>query len=104
MYSSDLVEKKIVDALPANHPARLDVPVAPPAPPAPPVPSTQDKPDLKNLLLDRIKEGTKLKPTKTIIKDAIKTGRVIEQDNTQASTSNITSSTEGGMLEQLKIV
>jgi hypothetical protein len=105
-YSSDQVEKKIVATFPAGHPARWDLPVAPPAPPAPPAPTAptaQDEHSLHNVLLDRIKEGTKLKPTKTVIKDALKTGRVIEQDNTQASTSNITSSTEVGMLEQLKI-
>jgi hypothetical protein len=96
VYSSDVAEKKIIEALPHSHPARLDVP---PAPPAPPAPTEQGIP---NKLLEQIRKGKGLKPTETIIKDGLKSGKVIGEDNTQASTSNITSTSEGGMLEQLK--
>jgi hypothetical protein len=93
VYSSELIEKKITEALPASHPARFDIP------PAPPAPTTQGP---LNPLLDSIKLGKNLKPTETVIKSTLKTGKVLDNDNMQASTSEITSSSEGGMLEHIK--
>jgi hypothetical protein len=56
-------------------------PTAPPsAPPAPPV----------NPLLDSIKKGKSLKPTETIVKDNIQTGKVIGENIPTASSSNVT--------------
>jgi hypothetical protein len=82
VYSSDMVENKIIDKLPDNKSAKIDTPApidppAPPALPAPPVieegappapPVTNDgKPVLNKKeakpfdLLDSIREGKKLK-------------------------------------------
>jgi len=56
-------------------------PTAPPtAPPAPPV----------NPLLESIKKGKSLKPTETIVKDNIQTGKVIGENIPTASSSNVT--------------
>lgn len=65
--------------------------IAPTAPPAPPPPPTNEGPPAPptNPFLADIQKGTKLKKAVTVVRDNLKTGKVIEKD-------------EGGMMEHLK--
>jgi hypothetical protein len=91
VYSSDVVEQKL---LKSKHPHLFDGvnPPAPPAPPAPPIPRTeQGEPvDIESVkpasLLESLKLGKKLKSVKTVVKDKTPKGTEI---NAEASSSNV---------------
>src|ERR1700679_196451 len=70
VYSSDVAEKKILDTLPDNHPAKFHVPDAPPAPPAPPAPTIPKTEQGRPSFLNDIELGKKLKPAITKVKDS----------------------------------
>lgn len=89
VYSSDMVEKQVIDKLPPGHPAKFDntVPPAPPAPPIfeAPIPSTEK--GAPTGLMDAIKSKI-LKPTETIVKDSTPQGRILEEDNNATASSS----------------
>jgi len=91
VYSSDVAEKKILDTLPDNHPAKFHVPDAPPAPPAPPAPTIPKTEQGRPSFLNDIELGKKLKPAITKVKDSwTELGGVVGEDNAESSSSKVT--------------
>jgi hypothetical protein len=91
VYSSEIAERKIIDTLPDNHPAKFHVPDAPPAPPAPPAPTIPKTEQGRPSFLNDIELGKKLKPAITKVKDSwTELGGVVGEDNAESSSSKVT--------------
>jgi len=95
VYSSDQVEKEILNTLPSTHPANLP---GPSSSTVPPIPHTEEGPPSTSRpsFLGDILKKSKLKPTKTKISKSIE-GKILSQEEIDAAKQ------EGRILPSLEI-